>query len=92
MQNADTTEIDKAYDFKPEEEGRIIKNCKHIETILLSMISLLFLKNQQLKPLSKAQILLKLIRLLYLNLQKITWKKKVELLKIVNTLRLYYYP
>ncbi len=42
-EKTDTTEIDKASDFKPEEEGRIIKNCKHIEAILLSMISFFFL-------------------------------------------------
>ncbi len=83
MQNADTTEIDKAYDFKPEEEGRIIENSKHIEIIFLSIISFLFLKNQQLNPLSKAQILLKLARLLILKLRKVKPIKKIKLVKIV---------
>ncbi len=92
MKNTDTTEIDKASDFKPEEKGRIIKNCKRIKRNFLSMIFFLFLKNQQLNPLSKVKILLKSARLLILNLQKTNLKKKVEVLKIVNTLKLYYYP
>ncbi len=91
-EKTDTTEINKASDFKPEAEGRIIKNSKHIESLLLSMIFLLFLKNHQLKPLSKAQILLKLERLPILNLPKIILRKKVKNLKIANTLKGFYYP